>query len=244
MKQTQEKQKGTALTMEQSDQPTYTFHTPKAIAFYVSSVITTVSMFLNWFKMDLNLGIAYLEDVFGKVNVFTMPGAIGDAKEMLSVFGSLLPNDVTSALGTLQIACYALLVCAVAAIVMYAIASYLRIKQKKETDRMGKIASGLVLVTALGFVAVLIGCLNGIGAAEVAGSVMGSIVKSPWLFSVIGAIVTFVCSPLDKCYKEDVVVYHNGILKISNSPRWRCDCGRENLGRLESCCYCGKVRGH
>ena len=223
-----------------SDTPTITYVTTKAILFFISAVATIASLFGNWFALDIDLGYFSLDDVLGTVNVFRMPAAINEIEESFGMFGVFLPEDIKSGLAMVKFACYALMILAIAAIALYVYAAILRIKRDDNTAKFGRIAAGCAVLTVVGFVLMVGVLLNSLEAMNLFGSAIGKILSGPCLVTLVGAIVSAICAVMDIGFKEDVVIYHNGVLKIDRGPKWRCSCcHRRNLSLLEKCFYCG-----
>lgn len=226
-----------------SDIPTITYVTPRAIVFYVAAVVAILSMFGNWFALSVNLGYVQLNEVLGTVNPFTMVGALGDVEESLGVFSMLLPSEVMNGLGVLRFVSCILMVAAIGAIVLYVYAAFLRIKENDKTARFGKLASLCALLTVVGFIGMVIGLLTALDASAYIGSALGKILTGPCTVTLICAAITASCSVMDMGFKEDVVIYYDGTLKIDRGPKWRCSsCRRMNLSLLEKCYHCGKEK--
>lgn len=226
-----------------SDIPTITYVTPRAIIFYIAAIAAIVAMFGNWFALDLDLGYVQLNEVLGTVNPFTMVGALGDVEESLGVFSMLLPSDVLDGLAMLKFVSCVLMVLAIASIVLYAYAAFLRIKENDKTARFGKLASLCALLTVVGFAGMVISLLSALDASSYIGSALGKILTGPCAVTLLCAVVTASCAAMDMGFKEDVVIYYDGTLKIDRGPKWRCSsCRRNNLSLLEKCYYCGKEK--
>ncbi len=230
-------------TPEEKEELTYTFVTRKAIVFYISAALTIVSMFLNWFPLDIDLEFVSMENVLGNVTIFTLPGALGELKESLGVLASFLPENVSNAFSAVQFVCYILAVAGIASCVLYIYAAYLRIKAQDKTVLVARIAAGLAIVSAFGFAAMISVVMSKLGVSNALGAVLGTVCKSAWLVTVIGAVISLCCAVMNMEPKEDVVFYHDGSWKISRGPKWTCSgCNRKNYALLERCYYCGKKK--
>lgn len=235
--------KGKYVVPEHSDMPTVTFITPKAVTFYISSVVTTICMFLNWFSLDLDLGFMRFSDVFGTVNIFTLASTAMKVKDVGGILGAYLPRSVTVGFAFVLLISVALMLAGVTAIALYVYAIILRIQGNDRTVRVGKMAALLTVGTALGFILLITCCVVAMEITEALGQVMGILLSGPCMFSLIGGVVSGYCAVRDMGFKEDVVIYHNGVIKIDNGPKWKCNCCyRNNLSRLERCYYCGAER--
>lgn len=223
-----------------SDIPTITYITPKAIIFFISAAATILSMFGNWFAIDLDLGYLRLDDILGTVNPFTISGAMGEIEESLGVLGAFMPSDVMDGLAMLKFVSIVLLILAIGAIVLYVYAAFLRLKENHQTMRFGRLGALCALLTVVGFTAMVMGLLFALEASSVIGSALGKILSGPCLITLIGAFVSSYCAVMDMGFKENVIIYHGGIIKIDRGPKWKCSCcRRNNLSRLEHCYYCG-----
>lgn len=228
------------MAADGSDHPTITYQTPKAFTFYVSATITVISMFLNWLSLDIDLGYFRLEEVLGTVNLFTLPGSMGDIKDVLSPYGMFLPEGLMSGLSTAQFVGIVLMVAACAAIACYIYAIFLRIKEDDNCAKFGKLAAMVTIAVFVGFVVLISASLSAIDAAAAMSQIMTKILTGAGAITLVGAIVTLCCANMNIGFKEDVVIYHNGIIKIDKGPKWRCkSCRKKNLSRLERCYYCG-----
>lgn len=223
-----------------SDIPTITYVTPKAIIFVVSAIVTIISMFGNWFSLDLDLGYLQLDDILGTVNVFRMPAALGEIEESIGIFSAFLPSSVTDGFALLKFVSFVLMALGIAAIALYACAAFLRLQTNDKTALFGRIAALCAALTGIGFIAMVAGLLNALDASSIIGNALGKILTGPCLITLIGAGVSAFCAVLDTGFKEDVVIYHTGIIKIDQGPKWKCSsCNRKNLSRLDKCYYCG-----
>ena len=226
-----------------SDIPTITYVTTRAIVFYITALLAVVGMFGNWFALDLNLGYVQLNEVLGTVNPFTIVGAIRDIEDALGMFSMFLPDEIIRGLGIIKFAGCVLMVLSVASIVLYAFAAYLRLKENDKTVRVGKIAALCAMVTVAVFIGLIIGLLVSLDASEYIGSAIGKILTSFCLITLLCSAISMWAAVMDMGFKEDVVIYHDGILKISRGKKWRCTgCARKNLSLLEKCYYCGKEK--
>lgn len=224
-----------------SDIPTITYMTPRAIIFYTAAVAAIVGMFGNWFALDLDLGYFQLNEILGKINPFTMVKGVGEVINSLGVLSAFLPEEVMSALRLLSVVSWMLMILAIGAIVLYAYAAYLRISENDMTAKYGRIASICAAITSCGFAAVVVCLLAALDANDYIGSALGMIASGPCMVTLVAAVAAGCCAVLDMGFKEDVVIYHNGVLKIDRGPKWKCACcGRKNLSLLEKCYYCGK----
>lgn len=226
-----------------SDIPTITYVTTRAIVFYITAVLAVVGMFGNWFALDLNLGYVQLNEILGTVNPFTMVGAISDIEETLGMFSMLLPDEIIRGFGIIQFVSFVLMVLSAASVGLYVYAAFLRLKENDMTVRFGRIAALCAMTTVAVFVGLIIGLLASMGASAYIGSAIGKILTSSCLITLLCAAVSMWAAVMDTEFKENVVIYHNGILKIDRGPKWRCvGCGRKNLSLLDKCYYCGKEK--
>lgn len=226
-----------------SDIPTITYVTTRAIIFYVCAVAVVIGMFGNWFALNLNLGYLQLNEVLGTVNPFTMVGALGEVKESLGMFGMFLPADVMNGLGALQFVSYVLMILAIGAVVLYAYAAFLRIKENDQTARFGKIGAVCAIATVVVFIGMVVGLLVALDASSYIGGAIGKIMTGPCMITLICAAVSAWAAVMDMGFKEDVIIYHDGTLKIDRGTKWKCSCcHRKNLSMLEKCYYCGKEK--
>lgn len=223
-----------------SDIPTITYITPKAIIFFISAAVTIFSLFGNWFDLDLDLGYLRLDDILGTVNPFSMAGALAEVEDSLGLFGAFMPGKVMDGLAMLKFISIALMVLAIGAIVLYVYAAFLRLKENDQTVRFGRLGALCALLTVVGFAGMIIGLLSALDASSVIGSALGKILTGPCMVTLIGAVVSGYCAVMDMGFKEDVVIYHNGVIKIDRGEKWKCTCcRRKNLSLLENCYYCG-----
>ncbi len=227
-------------SQEEKEELSYTFVTRKAIVFYISSVVTVVSMFFNWLPVDLDFEYFQINEVLGKVNVFTLPGALKELKETLGIMWSFLPNDVQSGYSVIQFCSYILLTMAAASIALYVLAVYLRLKIKDRTVLAGRLAAALAILSAVGFAAMVAYVISAVGDSDGISAIIGVVVKTPWITVVLGGIVCWFCAIMNMEPKENVVFYHDGSWKIDRGEKWRCNlCHRRNLSLLDRCYYCG-----
>lgn len=226
----------------ESDLPTITHFTTKAILFCVSALVTVACMFLNWLSLDLDLGYLQLHDVLGTVNVFSLPGALGELKESLGILGAFLPAEVMDGIGMAQFASIILMIAAIASIACYVVAVILRIRANDKCVTIGRIAAALAAVTVVGFVVLVAVSLNAMEASAVIGEVLGQIIAGPSVFVLGGALISAICAVMDMGFKEDVIIYHDGRMKIDRGEKWKCRCGRMNLSLLDHCYYCGQEK--
>lgn len=228
---------------EDSDRPTVTYITPKAICFYASAVIAVVCMFMNWLSLDLDLGYLQLHDILGTLNVFTLPGGIGEIKDALAGFSMFLPDGVMQGISAARFAGVVLMAVSIASIACYTYAAFLRIKEDDNCAKFGKLAALLAVLTVVGFVALIVVILNAIDASAAVGEILGKILTGPCVITLVAALVSAYCAVMDMAFKENVVIYHDGRLKIDNGPEWKCEkCGKKNLSLLERCYNCGAAR--
>lgn len=223
-----------------SDVPTITYVTPKAIIFFISAIATIIGMFGNWFALDLDLGYFQLNDILGTVNPFTMSGSLGEIEDSLGVFAAFMPADVMDGIAMLKFISIILMVLAVGAIVLYVYAAFLRFKENDQTARFGRLGALCALLTVVGFIGMVVGLLSALDVSSAIGSAIGKIFGSPCVFTLIGAMVSAYCAVMDVGFKEDVVIYHDGVIKIDRGEKWKCSCcKRRNLSLLENCYHCG-----
>ena len=223
-----------------SDIPTITCITPKAIIFYIAAILAILGMFGNWFALDLNLGYFQLDDILGTVNPFTMGGSLGELEDSLGMLAAFMPGEFMDGLGMLRFFSYVLMVLAVVSIALYAYAAFLRLKENDQCARFGKLAALCVILTVVGFIGMVLVLLSAMEITSVLGSALSTILISPCAITLACAVVTFFCAPMDMGFKEDVVIYYDGTIKIDNGPKWTCGtCHRKNLSRLDKCYYCG-----
>lgn len=234
------------MASDGSDMPTVTYVTTKAIAFYISAAVAIVCMFLNWFALDVDLVYLNLKDILGTVNVFTLPGALAEIKDGIGVLGALLPAEITDSLSGAHFVSVALMVAAIASIGCFGISVFFRLKEDDKCVNIGRLGALLAAVTAIGFIVLIStslgGMLKAIGAAEAAENIMGIVLAGPCAFTLIGAEIAAFCAVMDMGFKEDVIIYYDGKMKIAKGPKWKCRCGRMNLSPLDRCYYCGKDR--
>ncbi|MBQ8835144.1 MAG: hypothetical protein IJ001_09530 [Oscillospiraceae bacterium] len=223
-----------------SDIPTITYVTPKAIIFFVAVIATIVSMFSNWFAMDLDLGYFQLNDVLGTVNVFRMPVTLGEIEESIGMFSAFLPGEVKTGFAIIKLVSIVLMLVGAVAIVSYAYAAFLRLQKNDKTAKFGRLGALCAVLTVVGFISMVIGLLFALDASSAIGNALSKILSGPCTVTLLGALASGYCAVMDVGFKEDVVIYHNGILKIDKGPKWRCRCcHKKNLSRLEKCYYCG-----
>lgn len=240
MNQYAAKMKDPNYIQETSDTPTETFVTTRAIIFYISSILAIVCMFLNWLPLDIELGLARFSDVLGTINAFTLIGAMSDLKESVGILSYWLPDELTSGFSLVSVVGGILFIAGIAAIVLYAYSMLLRLKEDDRCVRIGKLAALVAVGISVGFMLLVMSCVLAMDMSDALGQVMGDVLTGPCMLTLICALVSGYCAVRDMQYKEDVVIYYNGLLKIDNGPKWRCDsCHRSNLSRLEKCYYCG-----
>ena len=226
-----------------SDIPTETFVTPKAFVFFGSAIAAVICLFMNWLPLDLNLGYLELEDVLGTINVFTLFGAVSNLKEVLGMFGVLLPDGVTLGFVIIRISGLLLSACGIAVIVLYSYAAFHRLKGDDKCVRAGKLAALITCMTVFLFVLLVLICFMAMDIMEAFGQVVGKVLTGPCMFTLIAAIISGYCAVRDSRFKENVVIYHNGEIKIDDGPMWKCaSCRRKNLSLLQKCYYCGKEK--
>lgn len=234
------------MASEGSDMPTVTYVTVKAIVFYISAAVTIVCMFLNWFPLDVDLAYLNLKDILGTVNVFTLPGALAEIKDGLNILGALLPNEVMDGISGAHFVSIALMIVAIASIGCFGVSVFFRLKANDRCVNVGRLGALLAAAVAIGFIALIStslgSMLNAIRADDVAGNVMGIILSGPCSFTLIGSVIAAICAVMDMSFEEDVIIYHDGRMKIAKGPKWKCRCGRMNLSPLDRCYYCGKDR--
>ncbi len=225
------------IAREDSDEVEYTFLTKKAMGFYISSLLAVVCMFMNWLPIDLDFEFIELHNVFGTMNIFTLSGALGELKEGLGIFGSLLPEGY----GITQFFGVVLMLIGVISIGCYAAAIVLRLMGKDEFVRLGKLGALTACVGSVGFLILACVCFRKVLGVGTLPEVAGTILKSPWSITLVCALVSAYCAVRNMEPKEDIVIYHNGKVRISRGPKWNCRCcGRRNLDLLEKCYYCGR----
>lgn len=240
MEQTQTMKDRLLDQSNKSDIPTITYVTPKAIIFYTAAILAILGMFGNWFAIDLDLGYLQLNDVLGTVNPFTMGGALSELEDSLGMLSLFMPSDFMDGLGMLRFFSYVLMILAIVSIALYVYAALLRLKENDRCARIGKLAAGCALLTVVGFVGMAVVLLSAMEVSSVLGSALGIILISPCAITLASACITIYCAPMDMGFKEDVVIYYDGTIKIDKGPKWTCNaCHRRNLSRLEKCYYCG-----
>lgn len=243
MNQYAAKMKDPNYIQETSDTPTETFVTTRAIVFYISSILAILCMFLNWLPLDIELGYAQFSDVLGTINAFTLIGAMSDLKEAVGMLSYLFPNELTFGFFLASVMGVILFIAAVATIILYAYAILLRLKGDDRCVRIGKLAALVAVAMSIGFILLVMICVLATDLSDVLGQVMGTVLMGPCVLTLICALASGYCAARDVRYKEDVVIYHNGIIKIDNGPKWKCNsCHRANLSRLEKCYYCGEKK--
>lgn len=227
-----------------SDRPTITYFTTRAVLFYISAAITIFSLFQNWLVIDLDLGYFQMESILGTVNPFRIPGALGNVKEMLSAYSMFLPDGLMNGLSIAQTFGYLLLLLAAGSVACYVYSAFLRIKENDTCARFGRIAALLAVLTVVCFtVLITVGIesvmkVTGYSGASVL--VLKKVFSGPALVSLIGAAISAYCAVMNAEFKENVVIYHDGKLRIDRGEKWRCkNCGKKNLSLLERCYYCG-----
>ena len=231
---------------EGSDMPTVTYVTTKAIIFYISAGVTIVCMFLNWFALDIDIPYLNLnaKEVLGTVNVFTLPGALSEIMD--SPWLSMLP-EIKDGLSGAHFISIVLMLAAVASIGCLGFSVYFRLRENDKCVLIGRLGAIFAAAASIGFIVLVnssIGSfLRAIDATEAAESVMQIVLTGPCAFTLIAAVVVAICAVRDMGFKENVVIYHNGIMKIDNGPLWRCSCcHRRNLSLLKKCYYCGNEK--
>lgn len=226
-----------------SDTPTITHVTTRAIIFYISAIAAIIGMFGNWLEIDLDLGYLKLENLLGTINPFTISGAVGEIQDKIVVLSSLLPNEVAEGLSMLKLFGIGLLLLASCSLVFYLCAIFLRMKENDRTVIFGRLGAVCALLSVVGFIGIIVSMISTLGVSSKTGSIIGEILTGPCLLTLIGAAVSCCCAVMDMAFKEDVVIYHDGVMKIAREEKWRCRCcRRRNLSLLEKCYYCGKEK--
>ncbi len=219
--------------------PTPTYITKSAVAFWAAALIAIVCMFTNWFP--LNMAFFDLEELVGSVSAFTLPGLLEELKDSVGIFGRLLPDEVQRNFAVAQSMSYVLVIAQIAAIGLYGYAAYLRFRGDEKAALMGRTASGLALLGAVGFLLLVI-----IAFSEIDGlsdGIVSTVTGSPWIVTVLGAVVTMICSGVDVEYREDTIIFYDGSMVVDRGPKWKCSrCGKKNLSMLTRCYQCGEER--
>lgn len=164
---------------------------PRRILSMFAGVLASVCMFMNWFPLELDLGIMQFNEVLGKVNAFTLPKTLHSIEEAMGMLTSFLPKEFRS----LQIWSVVLAVCAVTTVVLNV--SVIALYWLKKTDYIEYVI-GIASVAAVSTVAIFCSLVTNIydviGAAEAGYNALSIVFKSPCLFVLVGSIVSGICT--------------------------------------------------
>lgn len=161
--------------------------------FMAAAVVIVVCMFLNWFPIELNLGVIQIDDALGNVNGFTFAGALKDLEEDLGVFASVLPE----AYGQLKMWSVILLTLAVVTVSTCVASVTLRLLRKNKYENLLSImTSGFAIATSCLFAKMVCGVYDYVGVTAYGINAMSVIAKGPCAIIVLSGFVAAVCTDL------------------------------------------------
>ena len=159
------------------------------VLFLVMGLFVIISMFANWFPINVDFGIPQLNVEFGVINGFTLCGKLIDMKEAFGTFGVLLPESFQEATSTSRV----ILACAVATILLYIGACALHfIKDRRYADVLSVAAPVCAIVTATMFRKTVLDfyAIAGVqGSEHLAGSM---IMRSMWMTAMVAAVISLI----------------------------------------------------
>ena len=159
--------------------------------FMVAGVVVIVCMFLNWFPVELDLGIIQVEEVMGRINGFTFAGAIRGLEEELGIFAAALQE----AFSWLKPRGAVLLVFTTVTVIAYVAAIVLRILQKEKClEMLSAAASIFAVITSYLFCMIVRGIFDALDIAEYGINTMTVIGRSPCILVALAGIVSVACT--------------------------------------------------
>lgn len=159
----------------------------KDLLYMVLGIITCVCMLMNWFPVELNLGFAQLDEVFGTVNPFTLYGILSKLESALGIVAGLLPEGFHE----LKMSSMILLVCAAATVGLYATSIILGLRKKeKYKDLLSYAAAAAAIATAVGFCALIARVYSTVGGSLAESTALSVVLGSSCKYALIGAVVS------------------------------------------------------
>lgn len=157
--------------------------------FIAAGVIAIVCMFLNWFPVDLDLGIIQIDEVLGKINAFTFVGTIQELEDGLGVWVSVLPETYKQ----VKIWSAVLFVLAVVTVAAYISAIVLRIlRNDKYVNALSVAASVFAAATSFVFFSIASDIYDFLNITAHGYKAIDIVVNSPCAIVVLAAIVSAV----------------------------------------------------
>ena len=173
--------------------------------FVVVGAVIVACMFLNWFPVNLDLGIIQTEEVLGKINGFTLAGTIRGLEE-LGIFASAL----TEVFSRLKLWSAVLLVFTIVTVVAYISAMILRILRKgKYAELLSAAASIFAVITSWVFSAIARGIYDALGIDTYGFNAMTVVGRSPCIIVALAGIVSVVCTDF---VAEAIARFVDGVL--------------------------------
>ncbi len=180
--------------------------------FIVAGVVVIVCMFLNWFPVDLDLGIAQFDDVLGKINAFTFANAIKELEENLGAWASALPEayDQLKTLSTVLVAF------AVVTIIIYVSAIVMHILRKdKYLNLLSAVASVCAIATSYMFYSIISGVYDYLDITALGYSAINTVMNSPCGIVMLAGLVSVACTdPVAEAIVSIVQGFISSIVKI------------------------------
>lgn len=165
--------------------------TLRMILFVIAAVVAVACMFMNWLPVELNLGMVQLEEVFGRVNVFTLSKTLFRVEEALGMLAAYLPEEF----GTYKFWSVLLVICAVVTIAFYVCGVVLNILKKgKVADIIAGAASVCAVITSLGFCMLVTDFYKKIGESAVSQDALAVVLKSPCMVVLVCGVVSGICA--------------------------------------------------
>ena len=155
------------------------------------AAVVIIGMFLNWYLVEIDLGVLQLNDLIGKINAFTLPRMVFEIEDRLGVLAELLPDGfemlkawsvILSVLGAVTVAMFT------SAIV------FNLLRKNKYIDLLSFGAATGAIATVIIFSRVVMEVYSVTGAAAAGYNALSILMKTPWLIVLLGGAVTILCT--------------------------------------------------
>lgn len=147
-------------------------------------LVVIVCMFLNWFPVDLDLGVIEIDEVFGNINAFTLSKTLDEIEEHLGVWMFALPEEY----GNLKAQGTALGILGVCTVIAYISVIVLNVLGKKKYVNAATLLAGVcAVITYYIFYSIASDFYNVYSATTV-------LAESPCTMVLLGGIATIACA--------------------------------------------------
>lgn len=165
----------------------------RSIFFIISAALVSICMLMNWFPVELDLGIVQFDDVFGTVNAFTLSGTVSKIEDTLGNLAGFLPEEFEM----LKIKSAVLMVCAYATIASYICASAMHIVKKNIATDLASLGSAvLAIITSVAFSNLVKGVCTFTASSAAGNAAYDIVMQSPCVAVLFGGILSAICTEM------------------------------------------------